>query len=42
VFGGFGQSAFGEDPFELGDETDQANYIPLGAHILFGSGLEQR
>ena len=38
AFVGYGQSAFGEDSFELGDETEQANYIPLGVQILFGTG----
>ena len=38
AFAGYGQSAFGEDSFEMGDETEQANYIPLGAQILFGTG----
>jgi len=39
VFVGYGSSAFGDDFF--GDEAqdeNQAKYIPVGAHLLFGTG----
>jgi opacity protein-like surface antigen len=37
AFVGYGSSAFGDDFFGEDVESSQANYIPLGAQLLFGN-----
>lgn len=39
IFIGYGSSAFGDDFFgEEAKDENQAKYIPVGGHILFGTG----